>query len=230
MRSMLMGLLFVWLASNAVAGECPGIPEAQAILNRCLRTPLSVKTVERIKDFPVCKVTTQEGETFFLSMNRKHLIEGILIEVPPLVLSSEDYQILKKNVLSSVGEGTEIIVVTNPLCKACREHRKKIKQLMKKFKVSFVMAGFNREEINAAVDAVCRKKDFSDLFDTERPLEICDSGKLKVWTVSDTLKKYGITGTPVFVFPDRKVAVGIDELENWWRWRDSNPRPEMRLR
>lgn len=213
MRTMLVCLLFGWLASNAVAGECPGIPEAQAILNRCLKAHLSVRTVEEIKDFPVCKVTTQEGETFFLSMNRKHLIEGILIEVPPLVLSSGDYQILKKNILSSVGEGTEIIVVTNPLCRACREHRKKIKQLTKKFKVSFVMAGFNREEMNAAVDAVCRKKNFSNLFDTEKSLEICDSGKLKVWTVSDTLKKYGITGTPVFVFPNRKVAIGIEDFK-----------------
>jgi thiol:disulfide interchange protein DsbC len=214
MRTKSICLLSAALLSKAIAGECPGISEAQAILNRCLKAPLTVKTVEEVRDFPVCKVTTQEGETFFLSMNRKHLIEGILIEIPPLVLSSEDYQILKKNILSSVGEGTEIIVATNPLCRACREHREKIKQLTKKFKVSFVMAGFNREEINAAVDAVCRKKNFSNLFDTEKSLEICDSGKLKVWTVSDTLKKYGITGTPVFVFPDGKVAVGIDDFES----------------
>ncbi len=209
-----VSLVLSWFISTAVAGECPAISEVQSILNRCLKTPMLVKTVEEIRDFPVCKVTTQEGETFFLSMNRKHLIEGILIEIPPLVLSAEDYQILKKNILSSIGKGTEIIVVTNPLCKACREHREKIRQLTKKFKVSFVMTGFNREEINAAVDAVCRKKNFSNLFDTEKPFEICDSGKLKVWTVSDTLKKYGITGTPVFVFPDGKVAVGIDDFES----------------
>ncbi len=209
-----VSLVLSWFISTAVAGECPAISEVQSILNRCLKTPMLVKTVEDIRDFPVCKVTTQEGETFFLSINRKHLIEGILIEIPPLVLSAEDYQILKKNILSSIGKGTEIIVVTNPLCKACREHREKIRQLTKKFKVSFVMTGFNREEINAAVDAVCRKKNFSNLFDTEKPFEICDSGKLKVWTVSDTLKKYGITGTPVFVFPDGKVAVGIDDFES----------------
>ena len=65
MRAMLMCLLFGLLTSNAVAEECPGIPEAQAILNRCLKAHLSVRAVEEIKDFPICKVTTQEGETFF---------------------------------------------------------------------------------------------------------------------------------------------------------------------
>lgn len=145
-------------------------------------------------------------------MNRKHLIEGISIDVPLLLISKKDYQTLKRNVLFSVGKGPELIVVTNPLCKACLRNQEKIDKLKGRFKLSFVMAGFSEKEIRGAIDAVCRKKSLLNLFKPKKFFKTCDLGKLKVWTVSDIMKRYGITGTPVFIFPDRTVTVGMDEF------------------
>ncbi|TCK02525.1 thioredoxin fold domain-containing protein [Phorcysia thermohydrogeniphila] len=206
--------IFTVLVSSfaSYAQNCPPVPEVQSILNRTLKTPFTAVSVEPVESFSACKVKTAEGETFFLSLDKKFLIEGFLTKVPPLKISEEDYLKLRKNVLFSTGKGEEIIVVTNPLCNACRQNREKLKKLVEKVKLSFVPAAFNREQEKVAVDAVCRKKDAQNFFEIQPPLLTCDRGKLKVWTVSDTLKKYGITGTPVFIFPDRSVTVGILEF------------------
>ncbi|RUM42675.1 MAG: hypothetical protein DSY35_04940 [Desulfurobacterium sp.] len=206
----IFAVLFSYSAS--FAQNCPTLSEVQSILNRTLKTPFTAISVEPAESFSACQVKTAEGETFFLSLDKKFLIEGFLTEIPPLKISKEDYLKLKKNVLFSVGKGEEIIVITNPICNACRKNRKKLKSLAEKVKLAFVPAAFDREEEKAAVDAVCRKKDAQNFFEVQNPLLTCDTGKLKVWTVSDTLKKYGITGTPVFILPDRSVVIGILEL------------------
>jgi len=206
-------LLLAFIVSfSSYAQNCPSVAEVQSILNRTLKATFTVVSVEPIKSFLACKVKTAEGETFLLSLDKKFLIEGFLVKVPPLVISKEDYLKLRKNVLFSLGKGKEIIVVTNPICDACRQNRKKLKELVEKVKLSFVPAGFDKEEEKVAVDAVCKKKDAQNFFEIQHPLLTCDRGKLRVWTVSDTLKKYGITGTPVFIFPDRSVVVGISEF------------------
>ncbi|MEO2068397.1 MAG: hypothetical protein ABGX27_02680 [Desulfurobacteriaceae bacterium] len=202
------------LLTNGTFAECPSLPKVQSILNRISKAQLVVKEVEEVKDFPLCKVKTVEGETFFLSLNEKYLIEGILLRVPPLVLSKKEYKILKRNVILSVGKGPEILVITNPLCKVCKKNKGKLLKLSKRFKISFVMVGFKKEEVNAAADVICTKRSINTLFKTKDNLKVCDLGKLKAWTVAEILKRYGITGAPIFVFPDRKVAVGIKDFES----------------
>jgi thiol:disulfide interchange protein DsbC len=206
-------LLFFTLNRRSLA-ECPSLPKVQSILNRISKVPIVVKKVEEIKEFPLCKIETFEGENFFLSLNEKYLIEGILIKVPPLILSESEYRVLKRNVISSIGRGPEVLVITNPLCKVCKRNKEKIFSLSKKFKLSFVMVGFKKEEVKAAASAICNKESIETIFEPKTELKVCDLGKLKVWSVSGILKKYGITGTPVFVFPDRKVAVGVKDFES----------------
>ncbi|WP_163327853.1 thioredoxin fold domain-containing protein [Desulfurobacterium thermolithotrophum] len=213
MKSIIAIMIMIFSFYNSVAQECPRFSEVQAILNRTLKTPFTIKEIKNLKSFSACKISTHEGETFFLSYDKRFLIEGILLKIPSFVLSFKDYGILKRNVLFSIGSGKEIIVLTNPLCKACQENKQKLTKLAKKFRLSFVMVGFSKKEIAAASNAVCKKKNINDLFNLEENLDVCDTGKLKVWTVSDILRRYGITGTPVFVFPDRKVAVGISDFE-----------------
>ena len=184
-------LLLAFIVSfSSYAQNCPSVAEVQSILNRTLKATFTVVSVEPIKSFLACKVKTAEGETFLLSLDKKFLIEGFLVKVPPLVISKEDYLKLRKNVLFSLGKGKEIIVVTNPICDACRQNRKKLKELVEKVKLSFVPAGFDKEEEKVAVDAVCKKKDAQNFFEIQHPLLTCDRGKLRVWTVSGSLKKY----------------------------------------
>ncbi len=210
-----MNKLLIFLALMlplSAYGGCLSIAEAQAILNRTIKTVLKVKQISPVDSFNACKIETEEGETFFLSGDGRYLIEGVLVKVPPLTLSPDEVEKLKKDVLFYVGNGKEVLVVTNPLCSVCRKNRTLLKSLSRSFRFGFVPAGFSKEEELAAIDAVCRKKSQDNFFETPAEPKLCDRGKLKVWEVSDLLKRHGITGTPVFVFPNGKVAVGIDEF------------------
>jgi thiol:disulfide interchange protein DsbC len=207
-----LSLLIPLLSLNLYAKECPSIPEVQSILSRTVKTPFTVVSVEPIKSFSACQVKTEEGETFFLSRDKNFLIEGILVKVPSLRISKEDYEKLKKNILFSVGRGKEVIVITNPLCHTCRQHKDELKTLISRIRLSFVVAAFNREQEKAAVDAICKGKKLEDFFKIPDEFSTCDAGKLKVWTVSDTMKKYGISGTPVFILPDGRAILGLPEL------------------
>ncbi|WP_456419446.1 thioredoxin fold domain-containing protein [Thermovibrio sp.] len=140
------------------------------------------------------------------------VIEGILLKVPQVVIEEKDREKLIKRALFKVGKGEPLIVLTNPLCRACSENREKIEELSERFTLIFVPVGFEGEEFEAAVDAYCRKKSAEEFFKVEKPLKVCDWGKLRVWSSQDVLKKYGITATPTFILPDGRALVGIEEL------------------
>jgi thiol:disulfide interchange protein DsbC len=212
MRKVSLALiLFTWINASA---KCPTSQEASYIISQVTRTPLVVELVKELPQFNACMVKTDSGESFFISKDRKWVIEGILVKVPQVKLSDEDYKKLLKKALFTVGSGKEpLIVLTNPLCRACKENRERLKELLTEFKLYFVPVGFEGKEFESAVTAYCKEFDFKNFFNLKEPLPtLCDWGKLRVWSVTDLLKKYGITATPAFVLPSREIVVGIEEL------------------
>ena len=191
---------------------CPPFPKAQWVINQVSKGTFTVEKLIPLKEFNACEIKTN-GETFFLSKNGREIIEGILLKVPKVKINRKDLEILKRNVLFKTGNGKEtVIVATNPLCKACRKNLKKIKKLTDRYIIEVIPVGFTKEEEKAAIDAYCRKKNFKNFFKIPKTFSGCDKGKLKEWTVKDIMKKYGITGTPVFIFPDGSFKLGVENL------------------
>jgi len=172
-----------------------------------------ISKVEPVPQFNACKAVGGGGESYFISKDREWIIEGILVKAATLKVSPEDAEKLRKRALFSVGSGEPIIVITNPLCKACRENRELITKLSRKYKLFFVPAGFDPKGFKASVDAYCRGKSLKDFFEIPPQWKVCDEGKLKVWTNNDILKKYSLTATPIFILPSGEIAVGIGELK-----------------
>ncbi len=205
-------ILSVTLLSTAYGG-CPSREEASLILSRINQTPTVAVEVKPLPQFNCCQVKTETGDTFFISESRRWVIEGILLKVPQVVVKEEDRERLRERALFEVGKGEELIVLTNPLCRACRENREKLRELSKRFRLIFVPVGFEGEEFEAAVDSYCRKKGEAEFFKVTKPFKVCDEGKLKVWSSQSILKKYGITVTPTFILPDGRALIGIEELK-----------------
>ncbi|WP_457677988.1 hypothetical protein [Thermovibrio sp.] len=213
MKVKLLGIFAAALLFSTAKGECLSKVAASELLTRLNQTPTLAREVKELPQFNACMVKTESGDTFFISKDGKLVIEGILLKVPKVRLSKEDYERLKRRALFQVGEGEPILVITNPLCKACRKRLKKIFRLSRRFKLIFVPVGFEGEEFKAAVDAYCRKKGPENFFKEESNLKVCDYGKLKVWSSQAVLEKYGITATPVFIFKNGRAAVGVKEIE-----------------
>jgi thiol:disulfide interchange protein DsbC len=142
------------------------------------------------------------------------LIEGTLLKVPSIKFSEKELQLLKGKALFEVGKGKEeLIVLTNPVCKVCLNHREELRKLEMRYKLFVVPMGFNGEEFKAAVDAYCRKKGPEDFFKSEKVFKLCNEGKLRVWSLQALLKRKGIGGTPVFIREDGTPLFGISALK-----------------
>ncbi len=203
----------IYAALASASDLCPPLSKAQWIITRISKGTFTVKSLKPLKSFNACQINTNEGETFFLSASGREVIEGILLQVPVPKVSKRDYEILKSNVLFYVGKGKKLLLIaTNPLCQACRTHRGDIKKLIEKYRVGFIPVGFDRKEELAAVDAFCRGKRGGDFFNIPENWNLCDKGKLRVWTVQDILKKYGISGTPVFILPDGSIEFNFEKF------------------
>ena len=209
-----MILTVVW-TTPLWASSCPSTPEIQSILNRVLKFPVAVKSVSYVEPFNACKVETDTGDTFFLSTDGRFIIEGVLLEVPPLRVSRKEFEFFKGKALFSAGRGRELLVFTNPMCEACRRNRELLKDLERKFRIYFVPLGFKGEEFKAAVASYCENATGEKFFKLKPPFRLCSSGKLKVWSVSDRFRKMGITGTPVFITEDGRVMVGMESFKRF---------------
>ena len=206
----LIVLLYLLFSLKANAGLCPDITTAQSVIDRIVKAPLIVRNVKPLPSFNACEVETESGETFFLSRDGDFLIEGILIKVKKPKLLNNELSILNRNVVYSFGRfNNYVIVVTNPDCKACKRDKEMLKQFLKnRVSVRVVFAAFNKREFNDAVSAICNNVSFRNMF---KPMKknICDIGKLRVWEVSDILKRHGITGTPVTIFRNGNLRLGL---------------------
>ena len=215
MKRLIISFLSLLSATPLFASECPSPAEVQPILNRVLEFPVVVKSVSYVKPFNACEVKTASGDTYFLSKDGRFLIEGVLVEVPPLRISKKEFEFFKEKALFSEGSGRELLVFTNPMCEACRENRELLQKLKKRFRLYFVPLGFEGKEFEAAVASYCENATGEKFFKLKPPFNLCSLGKLKVWSVSDKFKKMGITGTPVFITDDGKVIVGVDALKRF---------------
>ena len=207
-------MLLLFLFNAAAYGGCPSKYKVQALVSGPLKLPFVVKSVKEIKGFPLCEVETESGDTLFITKDCRFLVEGTLLKVPSIRFSRKELQLLKKKALFEAGEGKEeLIVLTNPACKACLSHREELKGLEKRYKLFVVPVGFGGEEFKAAVDAYCRKKGPKNFFKPEKAFKLCNEGKLRVWSLQAFLKRKGITGTPVFVREDGTPLFGASALK-----------------
>jgi thiol-disulfide isomerase/thioredoxin len=217
MRLQLTLILFLILYSlRALSVGCPSLSEAQIILNLSLKYPLVVKSVVPFPSFNSCKISTESGETFFLSRDKKFLIEGTIINIPKVKFPKEDLSLFKRKALFSLGKGEDIFVFTNPFCKVCRKNKKLLVNLLEKYRVNVIPLGFKGDEFKAAVSSYCLDLNEKNFFSLHR-IKLCDEGKLKVWSISDKFKKIGITGTPIVVTSDGSIFIGVDGIRELLR-------------
>jgi len=198
--------------SKASSLECPSVSEAEVLLNLTFKFPFVVRSVRPMEVFNSCEIETSSGERFWLSADKKLIIEGAIFKVPDLRFSSADLKVFKKFALFSFGNGREVFLFTNPLCDACRKNRRFLKEISKRFRVYVIPVGFDGREFKAAVSAYCLKLGKGNFF-TLTEFKMCDSGKLKVWSVVDRLKRLGITGIPAAVLDNGTVLVGIENIK-----------------
>ncbi len=186
------------------------------ILNLSLKYPLVVKSVVPLPSFNSCKISTESGEIFFVSRDKKFLIEGTIINIPKVKFPKKDLTFFRKKSLFSLGKGKEIFVFTNPFCEACRKNKKLLMNLSEKYRVNVIPLGFKGDEFKAAVSSYCLDLNEEKFFKLHK-LKLCDEGKLKVWSISDKFKKIGITGTPIVVTSDGSTFIGIDGIRELLR-------------
>ncbi len=218
-KEFIAGISFIFFFSKAFS--CPDAGIVQGMIFKTLQVPLTVMSVKEENEL-FCKIQTAEGETLFITKDGKYLIEGSLYQAKYPKLSKEEFELLKNKAIFTLGKGKEpIVVITNPLCEACRKYGRKVfSVLSEKYKIYVVSAGFNKKSEVYAIDSYCNRKEPSSFFNLPSKPLLCESGKLRVWSVKKVLERHGLYGTPIFIFENGVVKLGVSWILEGGQGRD----------
>lgn len=116
----------------------------------------------------------------------------------------------------SIGQqGKVLFYVTDPQCPYCKKGVESLQKMAAAGEVQVHFLLFPLETHKGAreqsVSTICDKKSLHDFENGYRSDNLCADGVRKIDAVRDVLSQKGITGTPAYIFPDRRFHTGLLE-------------------
>jgi thiol:disulfide interchange protein DsbC len=114
--------------------------------------------------------------------------------------------------------GKVLFYVTDPQCPYCRQGVETLEKLAADGEIQvhflFFPLEFHKGAREQSVSTICDKKSLQEFENGYRSENLCAEGIRKVDATHELLSQKGITGTPAYIFPDRRFHVGLlDEAE-----------------
>jgi thiol:disulfide interchange protein DsbC len=135
------------------------------------------------------------------------------------LFSTEEMSRMAELSAFSIGQqGKVLFYVTDPQCPYCK---KGVETLEKMAASGLVQVRFllfpldsHKGSREQSVATICDKKSLHDFENGYRSENLCAEGAQKIDATRDLLSQKGITGTPAYIFPDRRFHTGLlDEAE-----------------
>ena len=117
--------------------------------------------------------------------------------------------------LSLGQQGKVLFYVTDPQCPYCKKGVESLQKMAAAGEIQVHFLLFPLESHKGAreqsVSTICDKKSLHDFENGYRSNNLCADGERKIDTARDLLSRKGITGTPAYIFPDRRFHTGLLE-------------------
>ena len=220
------------LASSLAAQastQCPSSKTIQAGFQKVFKRGVDVLKIEPSAIPGMCQITVSisgrkgvfysdpTGDYFLTGQvwdvaKAKNLTQEVMMNLNRL--KPEEMKELEKLTAFTYGTaGPTIYFASDPQCGYCKRALKVIKKLVaeRKLTVKFLLypLSIHKDAAKECVSILCDQKGLKGLEEGYQSDNQCAEGKQKVAATEAFLKARGITGTPVYIFPDGFYHMGL---------------------
>jgi thiol:disulfide interchange protein DsbC len=112
-------------------------------------------------------------------------------------------------------QGKVLFYVTDPQCPYCKKGVETLEKMAAAGEIQVHFLFFPLDSHKGAreqsVSTICDQKSLHDFENGYRSDNLCKEGMRKIDATRDLLSQKGITGTPAYIFPDRRFHIGLME-------------------
>jgi len=228
-----MGLLL--LATLAFSGtahaECPAQKRVEEVIAKFEAQDRRIISIQPT-DYPgLCEAHVQlNGKThiFYTGPSGDFFIMGQLydsnsgrnvtrdtLEAITLFSPEEMNRLAGLSAFTLGQQGKVLYYVTDPQCPYCKKGVETLQKmaLAGEVQVHFLLfpLASHKGAREQSVSTICDKKSLHDFESGYRSENLCADGMRKIDATRDLLSQKGVTGTPAYIFPDRRFHTGLLE-------------------
>jgi thiol:disulfide interchange protein DsbC len=112
-------------------------------------------------------------------------------------------------------QGKSLFYVTDPQCPYCKQGVEALQKMAAAGEIQvhflFYPLEFHKGAREQSISTICDKKTLHEFENGYRSENLCAEGIRKIDATRDLLLQKGITGTPTYIFPDRRFHIGLLE-------------------
>jgi thiol:disulfide interchange protein DsbC len=140
------------------------------------------------------------------------------LEAITLFSPEEMSRLAELSALTIGQQGKDLFYVTDPQCPYCKQGVEALQKMADagEIRVHFLFypLEFHKGAREQSISTICDKKSLHEFENGYHSDNLCAEGIRKIDATRDLLLQKGITGTPAYIFPDRRFHVGLlDEAE-----------------
>jgi thiol:disulfide interchange protein DsbC len=233
-RVLLLGLVLVFVLTDSAVARCPTKEEVSSSLNRFAAKGTQIITVKPTAYAEICEVHVRlQGGTrvFYVGSKGDFFLMGQLYDAATgnnltrdsldsiSLFSMEEMAELRQLTAFSLGSSNNVLYyITDPQCPYCKRGAETLKKMAEvgEIQVNFLLFPLKSHQgaKEQSVAVICDNKSLEDFDGGYHSDNQCDQGVEIIEKTIRLLDQKGITGTPTYIFPDRRYHSGVlDEAE-----------------
>jgi thiol:disulfide interchange protein DsbC len=231
---LLLGLALVLVLTDSAGAQCPTKAEVSNRLGKFAAKGTQIITVKPTAYAEICEVHVRlQGaiRVIYVGSNGDFFLMGQLYDAATgnnltrdtletlSLFSAEEMAMLRQLTAFSLGRSDKVLYyITDPQCPYCKRGAETLKKMAEvgEIQVNFLLFPLKSHQgaKEQSVAVICDNKSLDEFESGYRSDNQCDQGVEVVEKTIRLLDQKGITGTPTYIFPDRRYHSGVlDEAE-----------------
>lgn len=227
---VLLAAVIAWIApAMSSAGECPSSETVSKAFSQIFKREAKVIKVQGSVIPGLCEVdmvVNNRKGILYIDTKGKFFVAGQIMDIEKGKnltqeamqelnrMSADDMKKLDSLTAFTAGKsGKTLYYVTDPQCPYCKKGEEVLKKLIDEGKITvkflFFPLAMHQGADKQCVSIICDNKGLEGLEKGYKSDNQCEEGKKKVQDTIAFLKEKGITGTPVYIFPDGSYRPGM---------------------
>jgi thiol:disulfide interchange protein DsbC len=231
---LVLSLSGVMTFSAAAQSVCPPREQIQEVISKFEAQDRSLVAIQPTPYPGLCEVQVRLNNRihiFYTGASGDFLLMGQLydsgsgrnltretLEQVNLFSPEEMDQLAELSAVTLGASGKVLLYATDPHCPYCKQGEEALKRLAAAgeltAKILFFPLDSYKDSRDISISTICDKKSLDDFHGGYKSNNHCPEGIRAVETTKAILSRKGVTGTPTYIFPDRRYHSGLlDEAE-----------------